>query len=385
MNFAVTNFTSGELTERIENRSDTEKYQSGCKYLRNMIPQIYGGAERRPGTQFVAVANAEISRLIPFVYSSDIAYVVEITDKAMRFIYDGELLDGADITTPFEEANIFALHFRQIADVMRQTNANYRPYKLSRTGATEFTLEEIDFRKGPFLTRNDLVDPVNPSTTTMTCSVTVVGSYGTLKASLGIFQDGHKGALFKLTHKRTTTKIKLDGNAGEQTSAELDVKGTFQLVGFIPENGGTYIIQREENNSGTWSDYRTYDALKAANREDTVTFTEKEDNVKYRIYTANGAADMTVTLNAHDPDKSGIVRVLSVVDSKNAVIEVLSTLELTTATTRWYEGAWSNVRGWPATITFFGDRAIYAGALSGSGASNDQLIDDYPSLRNLDL
>ena len=96
MNFAVTNFTSGELTERIDARADTEKYQSGCKYLRNMISQIYGGAERRPGTQFVAVANAEISRLIPFVYSSDIAYVVEITDKKMRFIYDGELLDVLD-------------------------------------------------------------------------------------------------------------------------------------------------------------------------------------------------------------------------------------------------------------------------------------------------
>jgi hypothetical protein len=52
-NTPITSFNAGEFTPKIAERIETEKYMSGCKVMENMIPLIYGPAERRPGTVFV--------------------------------------------------------------------------------------------------------------------------------------------------------------------------------------------------------------------------------------------------------------------------------------------------------------------------------------------
>lgn len=53
-NIPITNFNAGELSPQISERIDIEKYQAGCRRMENMIPRIYGTAERRPGTYFIA-------------------------------------------------------------------------------------------------------------------------------------------------------------------------------------------------------------------------------------------------------------------------------------------------------------------------------------------
>lgn len=55
---AIVNFNGGEYSPKIDARSDTEKYVSGCRRLENMIPLIFGGAERRPGTEFITTDGA---------------------------------------------------------------------------------------------------------------------------------------------------------------------------------------------------------------------------------------------------------------------------------------------------------------------------------------
>ena len=51
---AFTNFTAGELSDRLDGRVDLQKYFNGCKTLENFVVHAHGGATRRPGTQFVA-------------------------------------------------------------------------------------------------------------------------------------------------------------------------------------------------------------------------------------------------------------------------------------------------------------------------------------------
>jgi hypothetical protein len=50
----IQSFNAGELSPLMDARIDQSKYQSGCRTLENFYPLIYGGAERRPGTYFVA-------------------------------------------------------------------------------------------------------------------------------------------------------------------------------------------------------------------------------------------------------------------------------------------------------------------------------------------
>ncbi len=53
MNEPIISFNAGEFTEKIDIRSDTSKYASGCRKCENLIPIIYGGLERRPGTRYL--------------------------------------------------------------------------------------------------------------------------------------------------------------------------------------------------------------------------------------------------------------------------------------------------------------------------------------------
>ena len=57
MNTAIVNFNGGEFSPKIDCRSDTEKYTGGCRQSDNMIPLVFGGSERRPGTELIKNTN----------------------------------------------------------------------------------------------------------------------------------------------------------------------------------------------------------------------------------------------------------------------------------------------------------------------------------------
>ena len=159
MKHPIVSFSSGELSEQIDARSDIDKYKSGCRTLENMIPRIYGTSERRPGTKYIDTCNG-VARVIPFIYSTDVAYIVLLEDYAMYFYYNGgQVLDGdgrrLKIDTPYAEGELFQLQYKQSNDVVWLVHPDHAPRKLSRVTATDFKLEEIEFRNGPFMKRND--------------------------------------------------------------------------------------------------------------------------------------------------------------------------------------------------------------------------------------
>jgi hypothetical protein len=383
INEAILSFNAGELSPKIDTRVDVEKYRSGCRRLENMIPTKYGGAERRPGLKFIQDATTSPNtqtttkiRMIPFVYSKTVAYVIEVGAKYMRFYYGSAILEDADtnvvwIDTPYLETHIFELKFKQIADVMWICHPNYAPRKLSRTGVYTFELTEIDFRKGPFLLRNDLIDPVNPSNTTMSCNVTAAGSIGILTASNNIFLSGHIGALFKLIHPRTTTLVE---QSGAGTSDAINVKGTFSFVTHGTWTGTVY-LQRSDNLSD-WENFRTYKG--SADRNVQLSHTEEEDNIRYRINT--DAAGVSADISLEDSTQEGIVKILNIINGYQASVEVYADLAATSTTRRWAEGAWSASRGYPGTVTFFEDRCVYGGA-SIQLSDNEFSASTYPILR----
>jgi len=159
MNLPVISLNAGKLTPLIDCRADTEKYSSGCRILDNMLPLIYGPVTRRPGTKYIAeVDDSDVkSRMVSFVYSATIAYELEFSDQIINVYYNGSAID-TDIATPYLEADLFQLQFKQSADVMWIVHPSYAPRKLSRVSPTEFTLDTIIFNNGPFLVRNDIAE-----------------------------------------------------------------------------------------------------------------------------------------------------------------------------------------------------------------------------------
>ena len=305
-----------------------------------------------------------------FVYSADIAYVIQLGAYTMNFYYADALVDS--ITTPYDEDEIFEIHTAQVGDIMWITHQHHAPRKLSRTGTAEFTLEEIEFNYGPFLTRNDLVDPFNLNPTTVECSVTDVGDYGILTASSGIFNRNHVGAIYQLTHPKTTMFV---STTGSSTSSELEAKGnvTFTTRGTWI---GTVEVQRNENNAG-WETFRKYQGN--ADRNVQVTWNEKSDNTSFQIVPTPMTVGFKGELLAEETHHTGIVKIIGYGSSTVAAIQVITRIESTAATIRWAEGSWSDFRGWPASVAFFQGRCCYAGALTGSEKTIGAEI-EYPTL-----
>lgn len=62
-NLPIVTFNAGELSPQVDARSDTEKYQAGCRKLDNLIPRIYGSVEKRPGVRYVAKSKYSSGRV----------------------------------------------------------------------------------------------------------------------------------------------------------------------------------------------------------------------------------------------------------------------------------------------------------------------------------
>ena len=335
-----------------------------ANYQINLKPEVLpptGGAGIIAGGSAVSGVGGFIVRLIPFIYNAEIAYVVALTNKRMKFLYDDDFI--TEITTPYLAKDIFQIQYKQLGDVMWLVHPLYAPRKLSRTSPTTFKLQVIEFTKGPFLTRNDLIDPDWTKTAYMASSVTAVGATGTLTCSDGegvavpIFQAGHIGALFRLTHQKATTTI---NQAAAGYSSALDVKGDFSFIAHGTWTG-TVELQRNENGAG-WDTRATYTSKKDYVPQEN--FVEEADNVQYRIYVHAGlTGDISCDLMLYDTLWDGIVRITGITSTSVAVIQVIKKLESTAVTRRWAEGAWSDLRGWPATVTFFNDRAVYGGQI----------------------
>jgi hypothetical protein len=376
-NKAIMGFNSGELSPKIDTRFDVNKYERGCRILKNLIATKYGGAERRGGTKFINTSyqDASIVRMVSFIYSAAVAYKIEMTNKKFRFYYEDDvLLDGAEesvTTVPYTTADLFNIQYHQIGDVMWLVNSNFSPRKLSRVDPYNFDLTEIDFRDGPFEQRNDLVDLTITNPAEMKCTVT--SGSGILKCTNNFFESGHKGALFKLTHKRNKTIVTQNG-AGN--SGALEGQGTFTFVSRGRWSGLIY-VQRKQGNS-EWDNFRSY---RGANDRNVIeSWTEEEPNIKFRIKSEAGGLQSEISIN--DGSEDGICKVLSVIDAKNCSVKVYKAFQNTNFTPRWYEGSWSTIRGWPAAVGFFEERAVYGGSTTGSAGDTSD-ISDYPALINL--
>jgi len=359
MNYPVISFNAGELSPQIDARSDVDKYKSGCRRLENMIPKIYGSAERRPGTKYIDTVNGA-GRVVSFIYSNSIAYILLLEDYAMYFYYNGaRVLDSLGrrlkVDTPYAVGDLPALQFKQSNDVCWIVHPNYPPHKLSRVSANSFSLDAITFTNGPFKKRNDLEvgDGI-----TLTPSVTT-GS-GTLTAAGGnVFQAGHVGALFRVVQPRAVTSTSGSRTTTGVIGAAILTEGDCTLN---IEQGwaGTVRLERSIDAGVSWEVRRSYTS-KDKFRAVQFTFTEEEDNIQHRINvtvatSGTFAADLTVNSSTQE----GICRVTGVT-GQVANMTVLKNFASTGADTRWSEGSWSAVRGYPTTVTFFEDRCIYAG------------------------
>jgi len=155
---ALSTFTAGEISPRLEGRVTIEKYREGLANLTNMIVQPHGGVTRRPGTQFLGEvkASGNVTRLIPFEFKTADTYALEFGDQYMRIYRNGLqiLVGSAKSITAITKANpgVFTANSHgysngdEIALVNTgggMTQLQSRNYRVANVTTNTFTLTDL--------------------------------------------------------------------------------------------------------------------------------------------------------------------------------------------------------------------------------------------------
>ena len=305
----LTNFTSGELSPRLNGRIDMDKYYNGASLINNFIVLMHGGLVKRPGTRFIreiktSTGSNSGARLIPFVFSKTQAYVLEFGHNYIRFYKDEGIIVSAG-TTPYEIATTYTaaqvneIEFVQSADVLYLVHESHTPRKLSRTGHTAWTISDVDFVDGPYNNTNITSTTVYASGTTGSVTVT---------ASSSIFTANDVGRWIRMKSPDKWGAAEITGyTSGTQVTAtvhadfEIENSGSgnatkdWRLGAFYTGNYPTKVTFFEERlfyaNTSThpntvWgsstSDFDTYsptDRDATVNADNSLTFTLSTDQV----------------------------------------------------------------------------------------------------------
>lgn len=325
-------FNAGELSPQLRGRTDLEKYKSGCATLQNFLPQIFGPAQKRPGTRFVREVkdSSRATRLIPFEFSATQSVALEFGHNYIRFHADGgTILSGGspyEVVTTYTEDDLPNLNFAQSVDVVYIVHPDHPPRKLARLGATNWTLTDITFNRPPFREQNITATTIAASATT--------GSV-TLTASASLFTAAWVGVPI--------------------------------LISIIPAADYNQWTQGVAHTIGNIVQYqgRVYQATNAATA-----------GSRPPIHTEGTVSDGAVTWT-YLHDGSGYATITAYTSATQVTATVNSTLPTTSATKRWAEGSWSTKRGYPRTVTFYEDRLWFAGSTSDPQTLWASVVGDY--------
>ena len=150
-------FTAGEISPRLEGRTNLEKYSQGLSDLTNMVVMPHGGVTRRPGTEYLGeVKSSSVkTRLIPFQFKTSDTYILEFGNQIMRvFRNDLQVLTStAKTITAITKANPGVLTSSShgfsngdevfVDSIGGMTELNGRNYRVANATTNTFTLTDL--------------------------------------------------------------------------------------------------------------------------------------------------------------------------------------------------------------------------------------------------
>ena len=346
---ALNNFTAGELSPRLDGRTDIVKYFQGSRKLENFTVHPHGGASRRPGTIFVrAVKTASAkTRLIPFEFNVEQTYALEFGNEYFRIHKDGgTVVSGGspvEVTTVYTTAQLPDLKYVQSADVMYIVHPSHPVYKITRTSDTAWTFTQVDFRRGPM--QDDNITDTTLLANGRTGSVTVTASASLfVSTDVGRIIRLHDG-FAKITAFTSATVVTATVQENVERRSEL-----------MPSMTATTLAFHEGDPSATGLEHN--DRI-----TDTAGNFVKEGFKKGMKVTTTGAGtsgnnQAAILLVQVTEDTMLFAPSVDVTDeSAGQSITIAGDLE---ADTDFALGAFSVTTGFPAAVAFYEERLTFA-------------------------
>ncbi|HBA35612.1 MAG TPA: hypothetical protein DCZ12_15915, partial [Gammaproteobacteria bacterium] len=251
----------------------------------------------------------------------------------------------------------------QSADVVYLAIKDNKPKKIKRYATRSWGITDYSPEDGPFRL-------INTTTTTITPSA-LVGDI-TLTSSADLFKSGHVGALFRVDSIGQT--VEKDVTAENQFTDAIKVTGVGTSRAFLLSIAGTFTatctLQRSVGEPGNWQDVQSWTAPGSIN----LNYGLDNQTIYYRFGVktgdfTSGTAELSLVYGLGST--AGIARITGYTSATSVFAEVLSPFGNTNPSEFWYEGMWSDVKGYPSSVSFFEGRLWWAGRQYWYGSKSD--------------
>jgi hypothetical protein len=124
-------------------RSDLKQFGGGAASLLNRRPLSQGGTDTRPCFEHIANLPFSPVVLIPFVFRSDQRYVLALSDGRLDAWTSGGTPCTAVTGRPWTAAQLSTILWSLAGDTVLLFNTAWQTQKITRTGATTFTVTDV--------------------------------------------------------------------------------------------------------------------------------------------------------------------------------------------------------------------------------------------------
>lgn len=258
------------------------------------------------------------------------------------------------LVTPWAAADLQNIRFDQSGDVIFCADGANRQQRIERQGARSWSIVDYYAEDGPFRAQN--TGPITMTAGALTGSTT-------LTASQAYFKSTNVGSLFRLSSLGQT--VSASAVAQDTWTDPIRVTGIDNGRVFSVVITGTWVatvtLQRSVGEPGDWTDVTTYTTNQSTTYDDTL------DNqiVYYRLGVKTGgftSGTVVMSLSYAAGSIEGIGRVTAYTSTTVVNIDVVAAFGSTSATSDWWEGSWSDRRGWPSSVALYDGRLWWAGS-----------------------
>lgn len=315
-NSVMNNFTSGEWSEKMYGRSDTDQYFKACRTVKNAFPKIQGGAFKRPGSKLLGIEASGTYAAVTYVPKDRLDSSGEV------LVFEFTLSDGSQNTLFITEDAPNATDGWCVATGLDVDGATRMRGVIPQSTASSIAwdLSELEIKQfGDVLV---LADGTNPP-------AVIKRDASTLQFNLYFWRDGLVSGT-SVWERYPYQPIQSNGS-----SVNLTATGTFTVGGSLTLTASAAIF--------------------TAAMDDGVNFGEGH------IFKLTGNGN------------TGVVAVRTYTNSTTVTCTVLAALTGlgaspqtvgTASGTAWEQAAWGGGYGWPRTITGY-QGALYFGGSSG--------------------
>lgn len=327
-------FNGGEVSPYVYARTDNDLYDKACLKMENFIPLEYGGATKRPSTEFVHEFTDTLSvpvgetKLYSFILNAKETYVLCFTNYLLTIFKDNVLV--TTLTTVFPDEVLQKLKFVQSNDVLFISSEDYPIQQLTRAEDDKFTINQLEYVFPPM--GEELEVDFSPDAISGACTITAGSDY---------FEETHVGSFLVLKQKRNVLNTSLSESlVGGATKALNTSYANYEIESAGSNWQGKIVLEKSTDGGDSFTPEFTLVDTSAAkltvdgsnstevdlsgnytNR--TFASTEKEGAntfIRLRFYpSAESAGSAIMRIKVDDPFVTGLFRIDSVnVDNRTA-------------------------------------------------------------------